>query len=133
MGQSLIATNQVQSHGIQLSDDPYDKNRPLVIVDHDSDWYVPFNVKQYFAVVETRAPTIKEYNYCPNIIYITSYNRWDLSYIKLPHHSSVLGYLKCNHPEKYTDNFEYDVLTGSISSILLQDLQKFYRMRRLQS
>ena len=33
--QSLIATNQVRSHGIQLSDDPCDQNRPLIIVDHD--------------------------------------------------------------------------------------------------
>ena len=37
--------------------------------------------------------------------------------IQPPHHSSVIGALECNHPEKYTDNSEYDVLTGRISSI----------------
>ena len=35
MGQSLIATNQFCSHGVKLSYDPYDQNRPLVVVDHD--------------------------------------------------------------------------------------------------
>ena len=63
MGKSLIYTNQVLSHGIQTSDDPYDQNRPLGIVDYDSDWYIPFIVQQYFSGVETRAFTIKEYNY----------------------------------------------------------------------
>ena len=28
-----------------------------------------------------------------------------------------IGALKCNHPEKYTDNSEYDVLKDSLSSI----------------
>ena len=37
--------------------------------------------------------------------------------IQLPHYSSVIGALDCIHPEKCTDNLEYDVLTGSISSI----------------
>ena len=60
MGQSLISTNTFPSHGIQLSGDPYDKNRPLIIVDYDSDWYITFNVLQYFAGVETIAFTIKE-------------------------------------------------------------------------
>ena len=60
MGQSLISTNQFRSHGIQLSDNPYDQNKPLGIVDLDSDWYVPFTVQQYFAGVETRALTIEE-------------------------------------------------------------------------
>ena len=59
MGKSLIYTNQVLSHGIQPSDDPYDQNRPLGIVDHDSYWYIPFTVNQYFSGIETRAPTIK--------------------------------------------------------------------------
>ena len=44
-------------------------------------------------------------------------NRWDPLDIQLPHHSSVIGALECNHPEKYTDNSKYGVLTGSISSI----------------
>ena len=45
MGQSLIATNQVRSHGTQLSEDLCDQNRPLGIVDLESDWYVPFTVQ----------------------------------------------------------------------------------------
>ena len=77
MGKSLIYTNQVRSQGVQLSDDPHDENRPLGIFDHDLDWYIPFTVQQHFAGVETRSPTIKEYNNCPNIIYMTSGNRWD--------------------------------------------------------
>ena len=48
---------------------------------------------------------------------MSSENQWYPSDIQLPHHSSVIGALECNHPEKYTDNSEYDVLTGSISSI----------------
>ena len=48
MGKSLIATNQVRLHKIQLSDDQYDQNRPLGIVDHASDWYIPFTVQQFF-------------------------------------------------------------------------------------
>ena len=63
------------------------------------------------------APTIKEYNDLPNIIYMTSDNIWDPSDIQLPHHASVIGPLKCNHPEKYTDNSEYYVLTGRIYTI----------------
>ena len=74
MGQSLIANYQVLSHRKQLSDDPYDQNRPLGIGDHDLYWYVPFTVQQYFSGVETRALTIKEYNDCTNIIYMTSDN-----------------------------------------------------------
>ena len=54
----LIANNQVLSHGVQLSDDTYDQNRPLGIVDCESDWYKPFTLQQYFSAVETRAPTI---------------------------------------------------------------------------
>ena len=46
MGQSLISTNQVCSHERQLSDDPYNKNRPLGIVDYESDWYMPFTVQK---------------------------------------------------------------------------------------
>ena len=91
MGKFLIATNQVCSHGTHLSDDTYDENRPLGIVDHDSDWYTPFTVKQHFSGVETRAPTIKEYNDCPNIIYITSDNRFYPPDIQLPHHFLVIG------------------------------------------
>ena len=48
---------------------------------------------------------------------MTPDNIWDPSDIQLPHQSSVIGDLECNHPDKYTDNSEYDVLTGSISSI----------------
>ena len=48
---------------------------------------------------------------------MTSENRWDSLDIQIPHHSLVIGYIECNHPEKYTDNSEYYVLTGSISSI----------------
>ena len=59
MGESLIANKQVLSHGIKLSDDPYDKNRPLGIVNHESYWYIPFTVQQYFDGVETRPPTIE--------------------------------------------------------------------------
>ena len=48
---------------------------PLVTVKDDSDWYIPFTGKQYVSGVETREPTIKEYNDCTNIIYMTSDNR----------------------------------------------------------
>ena len=48
---------------------------------------------------------------------MTSDYRWDSSDIQLPHHSLVIGYLKCNHPEKCTDNSEYDIPIGSISNI----------------
>ena len=105
------------SHGIQLSDDPYDQNRPLGLFNHESYWYVHFTVQQSFSGVERRSSTIKEYNYYPNIIYMTSYNRWDPSDIQLPHHTSVIGAIECNHLEKYTDNSEYDEPTVSISSI----------------
>ena len=60
MGQTLISTTQVLSHGTQISYDPYDQNRPLGISIHNSDWYIYFNVQQYFSVVETRAPTIDD-------------------------------------------------------------------------
>ena len=36
IGQSLIATNQVRSHGVQISDDSYEQNSPLGIVNHYS-------------------------------------------------------------------------------------------------
>ena len=75
MEQSLITNNQVRSHGVQLSDDPYDQKSPLGIVNHDSDWYITFTVQQSFIGLETRAPTIEEYNNFPNIIYMTSHNR----------------------------------------------------------
>ena len=74
-------------------------------------------MQQYSAEVKTRSPTIKEYNDYPNIICMKSDNRWYPSDIQLPHHSSVIGSLECNHTEKYSDSSEYDVLTGSISSI----------------
>ena len=48
---------------------------------------------------------------------MTPEKRWYPSYIQIPHHSSVIGALECNHPDKYTDNSEYDVLEGSVSSI----------------
>ena len=51
MGHSLMATNQVFSHEIQLSDDLDDQTRPLGLVDHDSDWYIPFTVQQSFSGV----------------------------------------------------------------------------------
>ena len=63
------------------------------------------------------SPTIYEYNDFPNIIYMTSDNRWDPSNIQLTHHSSVIGTLKCSHSDKYTDNSEYDIITGSVYSI----------------
>ena len=133
MGQSLISTNQVQSNRIKLSDNPYDKTRPLGIVDHDSYWYIPFTVQQPFSGIETKAPTIEEYNDCTKMIYVTSDNRWVPSGIQLPHHSLVIGDIECSHPEKYTDKSEYDVLIGSISIFILQDLRKVYQMRRIQS
>ena len=94
MGQSLIATNQFLSHVIQISDNTYDQNRTLGTIDHDSDWYIPFTLQQYVSAVETRAPTIDEFNGCPNIIYMISDNRRDLSDIHLPHHSSFIGFLE---------------------------------------
>ena len=36
--------------------------------------------------------------------------------IQLTHHSLVIGYIECSHPDKYTNNSEYNILTGSISS-----------------
>ena len=48
MGQSLIDNNQVRSHGVQISDDPYAQNRPLGIVNHESYWCIPFTVQQSF-------------------------------------------------------------------------------------
>ena len=125
MGQFLIATNQVRAHGIQLLDDLYDQNRLLGIVDQYYDWYIPFTVQPYFAVIKTRAPPIKEYTDCPNIIYMTSDNRWDPLDIQISHHSLVIGALKCSHPEKHTDNSEYDVLTGIISIIYTARLAEF--------
>ena len=55
---------------------------------------------------------------------MTSDNKWDPSDIQLPHHSLVIGALECSHPEKYTDNPKYDVLTGSIYSIYTEILVK---------
>ena len=60
MEQSFVDTNQLRSHRIQLSDDTHDQNRPLGIVNYESDWYIPFTVQQYFSRVETRLPTIEE-------------------------------------------------------------------------
>ena len=34
----------------------------------------------------------------------------------------VIGALKCIHPEKYTDNSKYDVLTGNMYSIYIARL-----------
>ena len=48
---------------------------------------------------------------------MTSDNIWDPSDINIPHHSLVIGSLKYDHPDKYNDNYEYDVLTCSIYSI----------------
>ena len=48
---------------------------------------------------------------------MTSDNIWDPFDIHLSHHSLVIGALKCSHPDKYTDNSEYYVLTGRISII----------------
>ena len=96
---------------------PLIKKRLLGIVNHESNWHIPFNVQQSFYGVETRAPTIEEYNDFTNIIYMTSDNRWDPSNIQLTHHSSVIGTLKCSHSDKYTDNSEYDIMTGSVYSI----------------
>ena len=45
---------------------------------------------------------------------MTSYNIWYLSDIQLPYYSLTIGDIKYNHPEKYNDKSEYDVLTGSI-------------------
>ena len=53
---------------------------------------------------------------------MTSYNIWGPSYIQLPHHYSGIGAFEYNHPEKYTDNSKYDVLTGSISNIYTSSL-----------
>ena len=85
MVQSLISTNQVLSHVIQLSDDPYDQNMLLGIFDHYSDWFIPFTVQKSFSRVETRSPTIEEYNDFPNIIYMKSENRWYPLYIQITH------------------------------------------------
>ena len=74
-------------------------------------------MQKSFSEIETTAPTIEEYNDCPNIIYMTPDNKWDPPDIQLPHKSSVSAALEFSHPDKYTDNSEYDVLTGSISSI----------------
>ena len=60
MVKSVISTNQVRSHIIQFLDDLYDQNRPLGIVDHDSDWYKRFIMQQYVSGVEKRASTIEE-------------------------------------------------------------------------
>ena len=45
---------------------------------------------------------------------MTSDNRWDPSDIQIPHHSSVIVYIKGIHHEKYTDNSKYDILIGRI-------------------
>ena len=109
MGQSLIANNQFLSRVIQLSENPYDKNSPLGIVDHDSYWYLPFTLQQSSVGVETRSTKIKEYNDCTNILYMTSDNRWDPSYIQIPHHSLVIGAIECSHSENIltTPNMMY--------------------------
>ena len=55
---------------------------------------------------------------------MTTDNRWDKLYIQLTYHSLVIGALKYNNPGKYNDNYEYDVVIGSISSIYTARLTK---------
>ena len=57
--QYLISNNKLCSQGIQLSENTYDQNRPLGIVDHESDWYITFTVQQSFSGLEIRATTIE--------------------------------------------------------------------------
>ena len=67
-GKYLIETNQFLSYGIQLSDNPYDQNRPLVIANNDSDWYVPFTVQKSFLEYKQGHPLSKN-----TMIVLTSY------------------------------------------------------------
>ena len=79
METSLIATHQVRSNGINLSDDPFDKGRPFGITDPDTKAHIPFTMEGAFAGALTRCPTWEEFNDNPNHIYMTDDAGWDPS------------------------------------------------------
>jgi hypothetical protein len=74
----LINPNQIQSFGIPLSDDPYDKGRPLGFVDPVSNQYIPFKVQGNILCMTTRTPTEEEVELCQRRIQLTSNAPWDL-------------------------------------------------------
>ena len=54
---SLICPNQCRAYGIDLCDDPYDKNRRLRFTDPVTEEFVPFEIRSIFATFRTRVPT----------------------------------------------------------------------------
>jgi hypothetical protein len=64
---SFLNPNQVRSHGLQVSDDPFDTNRPMGITDPATDEFIPAAIHGPNIAFETRVPRQDELATCDYI------------------------------------------------------------------
>ena len=81
MKMSLINPNQLRHYGIEVCDDPTDKNRHFGIT-YDDEHTIPFQMEGTTVYFETRAPTTWELQNC-KVITVTDENVWDTSTVTI--------------------------------------------------
>ena len=121
MKHSLICPNQCRSYGIDMCDDPYDKNREIGFTDPIAGITIPFEMKGTFATFKTRVPRDKELQEC---IYITMTNdnpwnpsEFDANISTVTRMKAVIEDANPNEPQLSPDSYEVDKQLASASSI----------------
>ena len=73
---SLINPNQCRVHGIEISDNPFDKAKPLGIRDETQEIHIPMAFGNSFVSLKTRAPSMDEIKN-NRVIEMTSEASWN--------------------------------------------------------
>jgi hypothetical protein len=116
MEHSLVNPNQCRMNGIDLCDDPFDKHRKLMIVDHLSGHEIPLTFRSCVVKAITRAPTYDEIEEAKNsgrIIEMTSEAPWDPSKVSI----HAVTTFETKSRGNLSEEGEYEVLLRSCSDV----------------
>jgi hypothetical protein len=82
MDHSLINPNQLHHFGVTVSDNPYDKDHPLMIKEYYEAVSIPLQLKETTIYFESPTPISWELKNCCHIV-LTSDNPWNPNIVKL--------------------------------------------------
>lgn len=104
---TLINPNQVRSFGIDFWDNPFDKERGLII-DIDDTTKIPMQTNGTKIFFNTRAPTLDELRDCAKV-HLTSKQEWNPTEVSMKQTTSIKAITK------YTPSFRISEMTMSIN------------------
>jgi|AntRauTorckE5430_2_1112549.scaffolds.fasta_scaffold06125_2 hypothetical protein len=83
MKNTLINPNQLQYFGLDVKDDPYDKNQPMRIESENGKAVLPLHSDGTVIYLDTWSPTDVDLNDFPRVI-MSSHHEWNPADVKFP-------------------------------------------------